>query len=147
MAWRDGDDSEVGEKRGMQKKTLYLLLLFFLSIEFTINPFSTTCCAVTHKEGPRQQYIYKEKNQGKLQEPKLIQSTRPACNHAECVRHQVVYMLKKMVSIRYLFWAKPRGSKMGTQGQSAGFQSIYHLWNSLKLWCWGNILYCLIIFL
>lgn len=45
-----------------------------------------------------------EDEEKKRREPRTaIQSTRPSCKHAECVRHQVVYMLKRTLPIRCLF--------------------------------------------
>lgn len=82
---------------------LRLGLLFFFFF-FATNPFSTTSRALAHKGAETRTWQKGKRDEKNRKEPRTaIQSTRPSCKHAECVRHQVVYMLKRMLPIRYLF--------------------------------------------
>lgn len=100
----------LGKKEGSRKK-LRILLLFFLK-GFVTDPYSTTSRALAHKGAERrEEEKWKKEETMTKRSQTAIQSTRPACKHAECVRHQVVCMLKRMLPIGFLFGYNQRLQK------------------------------------
>lgn len=105
----NGDGNEVREEGRQQKKVKNSAPIFVKSL--LTNPFSTTSRALAHEGAETQKWEKERKNSNiKTKCQTAIQSTRPACKHVECVRHQVVYMLKRMLPIRYHL-GYTRGSK------------------------------------
>lgn len=111
--WGDGAWQKASRKKegrvlffilGFRVFCFFVLGCFFFFFFFATNPFSTTSRALAHKGAETRTWQKGKRDEKNRKEPRTaIQSTRPSCKHAECVRHQVVYMLKRMLPIRYLF--------------------------------------------